>query len=425
MNPASVMKLVTTQAALDLLGPTFKWQTHFYTDAVVQQGVLKGNLYIRGGGDPQWVVERIAADFQAIRQQGIDVVQGDVVLDNDLFDVPVADVSAFDGEPLRPYNAAPEALLVNYKAILFSFYPDAERGLATIAFEPPLAGVQVTVSVPLQTGACPDDWRGALQANFQNPSDVRFDGRYAAACGDKIWPVAYVSPQQYALRALEGMWRLSGGQINGRMRWGRVPATAKLLYPAGSRALADVLHDMNKFSNNLIAQQVFLTLGRVSNQQLSQPVWPAVLSDAKRARFDQSQAVVQKWWVQRLGADAAMPSLGNGSGLSRNSSITARSLLALLQYAASRPTASVFINSLPIAGVDGTAAKMGQHNVLRQGLGRLQVKTGTLRDVVSIAGYATTPSGRQLAVAAIINDAKANQGRAVLDAVMEWAATQP
>ena len=128
INPASVMKLVTTYAAMDLLGPDFTWSTRFLTDGVVDKGTLRGNLYIKGGGDPKLVLERIQAAFQALQTKGVIVVLGDMVLDNSAFELPPRDPGAFDGEALRPYNAGPDALLVNFKSVVLKFSPRSGGG---------------------------------------------------------------------------------------------------------------------------------------------------------------------------------------------------------------------------------------------------------------------------------------------------------
>jgi len=175
MNPASVMKLVTTYAAIDLLGPAHLWRTGFYVDGTVDQGLLRGNLHIRGGGDPKFVMERIATALQAVRDAGVTVVRGDIVLDQTAFAVPLADPAAFDGERLRPYNVAPEALLVNFKAVVMGFVPDPATGVARVTFEPPLAGLAVDATVPLSGAGC-GDWRSSLQARFDDPNAIRFTG---------------------------------------------------------------------------------------------------------------------------------------------------------------------------------------------------------------------------------------------------------
>jgi len=421
VNPASVMKLVTTYAALDALGPQFVWHTQFLVDSVPSAGVLRGNLYVKGGGDPKFVMERIDAALQAVREAGISVVHGDIVIDHSVFQLPPVDPSAFDGERLRPYNVTPEGLLVNFKSVILKFTPDVAAQVVRIAHEPPLAGVTVDTVAPLQHGACAD-WRSTLQARFDQPSAIRFAGKYPAACGAREWPVAYAEPTTFAERALEGMWRAGGGLLTGQVRKGAVPATAQPVHTAHSLPLADVVADINKFSNNVMAQQLFLTLGRSPGGAVHGA--PPALAGV--GTFERSRAWLARWWPQRLGASVPPPNVENGSGLSREERITADALMVLLRDAAAHPVAGpVLQQSLPVAGVDGTAVRMGERGLLKAALGNARVKTGSLRDVASIAGYVQSHGGTLWAVVGIINHPQASQGRPALDALLEWVANQP
>ena len=216
MNPASVMKLVTTYAALDLLGPAHTWSTPVYVDGVVQGGSLKGNVHIQGQGDPKLVMERLWLLLRRLQGQGIQVIVGDIVLDRTAFDVPEHDAARFDGEPLRPYNAAPDALLMNYNAVAMTLVPDVAAGLARIQYDPPLAGVQRQATVPLAApGTACGDWRAALRAELSDPARVAFQGVYPASCGERVWAAAYPDAKSFAARAVEGMWRELGGQLTG------------------------------------------------------------------------------------------------------------------------------------------------------------------------------------------------------------------
>ncbi|MEP6972298.1 MAG: D-alanyl-D-alanine carboxypeptidase, partial [Betaproteobacteria bacterium] len=189
MNPASVMKLVTTSAALDLLGPAYTWTTSVYVDGPVREGRLMGNLFIRGRGDPTMVSERLWQLMRRVRSLGITRIDGDIVLDRSAFAVTPVDPGGFDGEPLRPYNAAPDALLLNYKSVLLTFVVDSAANLARIHVDPPLAGVTIPASVPLAAGGC-GDYRGNLRADFSDPLQIRFAGSYPATCQERTWPVA-------------------------------------------------------------------------------------------------------------------------------------------------------------------------------------------------------------------------------------------
>ncbi|HEY9095941.1 MAG TPA: D-alanyl-D-alanine carboxypeptidase, partial [Hydrogenophaga sp.] len=190
VNPASVMKLVTTYAAMDMLGTDFTWRTDFFTDGQIDKGTLRGNLYVRGGGDPKLVLERIQDTFFALHDKGVQVILGDMVLDHSGFDLPSHDPGEFDGEALRPYNASPDALLVNFKSVVLTFQPDARAGVAHVTSEPPLAGLAIDATVALSNGAC-GDWRSGLQARFDDANAIRFEGRFPKRCGEQVWPVAY------------------------------------------------------------------------------------------------------------------------------------------------------------------------------------------------------------------------------------------
>ena len=203
VNPASVMKLVTTYAALDQLGPAFTWNTPVYLDGKLQDGTFTGNVYIKGQGDPTLVMERLWLLLRRLQGLGIQTIAGDIVLDRSAFAPSAHNPAEFDGEPTRPYNAAADALLVNFKSVVMRFTPDPAAGLARVAFDPPMARVQLQATVPLAAaGAGCNDYRAGLKAELAHPEQIRFDGVYPAACGERVWPVAYADPAAYAARAI-------------------------------------------------------------------------------------------------------------------------------------------------------------------------------------------------------------------------------
>ncbi|WP_291139723.1 D-alanyl-D-alanine carboxypeptidase/D-alanyl-D-alanine-endopeptidase [Hydrogenophaga sp.] len=417
VNPASVMKLVTTYAAIDLLGPDYTWRTRFYTDGVIDGGALRGNLYIRGGGDPKFVLERIQDVFYTLHDMGAQAILGDLVLDNSAFDVPVVDPGAFDGEALRPYNAGPDALLVNFKSVILKFVPDPANGVAQVLSEPPMAGLQIDATVPLTTGSC-GDWRSTLRARFDDPARISFEGRYPTRCGEGQWPVAYQDPSSYAARALEGLWRTTGGLLTGRVRAGMVPPGATLLFDAPSLPLGEVITDVNQWSNNVMAQQVFLTLGELTPQATALPgTAPLPLPPTN---FDRARRVVLAWWQRTFGPRVPAPVLDNGSGLSRDERITPEALALLLRHAAHHARADAFVNSLGIAGVNGTARRYADPR--SAAYGNAWIKTGSLRDVTGVAGYVNAANGTRYVVVAFVNHPNASAARPALEALLEWTA---
>ncbi|MDA7419209.1 D-alanyl-D-alanine carboxypeptidase/D-alanyl-D-alanine-endopeptidase [Xenophilus arseniciresistens] len=406
VNPASIMKVVTTYAALDLLGPAFNWSTPVYVDGPVIDGTLRGNLYIQGRGDPSLVLERLWLLLRRVQGMGIRTIAGDIVLDRSAFDPSVeSDPAAFDGEPLRPYNAAPDALLLNFRSVAISFMPDRHNQVAHLRFDPPLAGVAVQQSVPLTAGECGAavDWRAGLRADFSDPLRMVFAGGLPAACGERSWSVAYADPRSYALRAVGGLWGEMGGVVTGQMRHGSVPAGLKPAFEMQSPALAEVIRDINKYSNNVMAQQVFLTLALQQRPRHA-------------ASFEDARTVIRQWWNDRIGTGEGQPVFDNGAGLSRQERLSAAALAKMLQVAWRSPAMSELMASLPAIGVDGTLRR----RQLRSG-GSAHLKTGTLRDSSGIAGFVDGASGRRWVLVAIANDPNAVAARPAFDALVDWA----
>ncbi|MBA3773768.1 MAG: D-alanyl-D-alanine carboxypeptidase/D-alanyl-D-alanine-endopeptidase [Ramlibacter sp.] len=398
VNPASIAKLATTFAALELLGPAFQWTTPVYLEGAVRDGTLHGNLYIKGQGDPKLVAERLWLLLRRVQGLGIRSVTGDIVLDRTAFETAPLHPGAFDGEPLRPYNAAPDALLLNFTALVMTFTP--QGGQAQVHLEPPLAGLQLPANVPLVVGEC-NDWRGGLKADFTDPSRIRIAGGYPAACGERSWPLAYADPRSYAARAVGGLWQQMGGSLAGQVRDGRVPAGLAPAFEAQSPALAEIVRDINKFSNNVMAQQLFLTLSLQRNGA---------------GTLEGSREAMRQWWRERVGP-ADTPSFDNGSGLSREERITAQQLARLLQVAWNSPLMPELMSSLPVTGVDGTLRRSRG-----KGTGLAHLKTGSLRDVSGVAGYVHAASGKRYVLVAIVNHPQAAAARPAIEALIDWTA---
>jgi D-alanyl-D-alanine carboxypeptidase/D-alanyl-D-alanine-endopeptidase (penicillin-binding protein 4) len=411
VNPASVMKLVTTFAALDLLGPAWVWRTPVWLDGRISQGVLKGNLVIKGSGDPKLVTERLWLLLQRLQGLGLRQIDGDIVFDRSAFAPLAIQAGDFDGEPFRPYNVTPDALLFNFKSVSMTFAPNVADKLAHVTYDPPLAGVRLPVSVPLlsdMTVPC-NDYRARLLAEFSDPTRISFAGAYPATCGEKVWSVAYADPASFNARSIEGLWRSMGGQLTGRVRDGNAPE-APATFVLVSPTLAEVVRDINKFSNNVMARQLFLSLA-VSR---SDPADRASTVPAGPATQEMARDRLQNWWQQRISTTDLLV-LDNGAGLSRLERITAQGLVRMLQVAYASPNMSELMSSLPIVGIDGT---------LKRSLApaaSAHLKTGSLRDVMAVAGYVHGTHGKQMCLVAIVNHTNAAAARPALDALLTWA----
>ncbi len=400
MNPASVMKLVTTYAALEQLGPAYVWRTPVYLDGVVDNGAFRGTVYIKGAGDPKLVSERLWLMLGRLQGMGVKVIVGDIVVDRSAFQVQGHDAAAFDGEPFKPYNAGPDALLVNYKTQVLGFIPDVAAGVARIHYELPMGQLQAPLSVPLAPpGAACGDWRTQLQADWSDPQRIQLQGRYPASCGDKNWAVALPDPNSFALKAVEGMWRSMGGQLTGSVRDGVVPAGLKPAWENQSPALAEVVRDINKYSNNVMTQQVLLTMGKERMGVGS---------------LEAGRTALAQWWQLRWPA-AEMPLVDNGAGLSRNARISAQALGRMLKAAWGSSVMPEFVASMPISGMDGTLRRS-------KASANAHLKTGSLRDTNALAGYVHGNSGQRYVLVALINHPNAGAARPVMDALVDWVA---
>lgn len=409
MNPASTMKLLTTFAGLSILGPDFHWHTEAFADGPIHDGVLEGNLILRGGGDPSLVMERWWAFLQQLRAQGLRDIRGDLVIDRSLYAQDVSAEPLFDSNDTSPYNVPPDPLLINFRTLSLEFAPGSPQEPVQVRAEPPLAGLQLPAGVPGADGPC-GDWKTQLKPDWTHALSPRFSGNYRMACGTKFWHRGSVlPPNDYALAIFQSVWEQSGGHLSGSVRDGRVSTEATLLTTYASPPLSEVIRDINKNSNNVMARQLFLSLGSQvkTSADSHRNAIPPTLSLA------QSEDTLRRWMAQE---HLNMPELvvRNGSGLSHEERISANSLAALLAHAWQSSDMPVFLASLPISGVDGTM----QHRMTA--VHKAYVKTGHHNDVNALAGYVFGASGHHYAVAFLINDPHAEQAQEALDLLLEW-----
>ncbi len=397
MNPASTMKLVTTYSALHLLGPGFTFRTEVLSEAPLIGGTLRGDLYVRGGGDPKLVIEDLWLLVSRLRGFGIREIRGDVVLDKGIFETQVHDPAQFDGEEGRAYNVGPDALLVNFKSVAITFVPDPVSRVARVVVVPEVAGLTAPRTVPLVDGGC-GDWRGRLRADIADPMNLRFSGVYPAGCGERAIYLGALEHTNYFAAVFRALWERQGGTWSGKAREAQVPAGARLIAAQESPPLGLLIRDINKFSNNVMTQQLFLTMGAAGGE----PGSAARGADAVRGL------------LTARGITAPGLVLENGCGLSRIERISAASLADVLGDAWKSPWMSELMSSLPISGVDGT---MKARNVAS---GAAHMKTGLLEDTRAVAGYVLAASGRRYVVVAIINHPNAARGTGAHDALIDW-----
>ncbi len=402
VNPASTMKLVTTYAALELLGPNHQWKTEFYSDGPLVDGTLKGNLYLKGGGDPKLNMEKLWLLMRDLRANGVRTVTGDLVLDRSHFVQP--DLPEFDddgGDDNKPFLVEPDSLLVNLKALRFVVRNDG--GKVNVTVEPPIASIQIDNRVkPLPAAKCPG-WPDVLFNPVEQNGNmtVVVSGKLAAGCKTQTY-LSLLDHQRYAAGAVRAIWQELGGNILGHDRVAQVPKDAKLIARAFSPDLVEVIRDVNKYSNNTMAKQLFLSLGAEFRNE-------ADTDDAKAA-----QRVIRQWLAKKKLISPHLV-IENGSGLSRDERVSAREMAGLLKAAWNSPYAPEFISSMPLAAIDGTMRKRLRGTAVA---GKAHIKTGTLNTVRAIAGYSRDSDGHTWAVVAILNHPRPWGASSILDQVL-------
>lgn len=397
MNPASTMKLVTTYSALHLLGPAFTFRTEIYAEGPVGNDALRGTLFVRGGGDPKLVIEDLWLLVNRLRGFGIRDIRGDVVLDKTRFDPLPHDPAQFDGEEGRAYNVGPDALLVNFKSIAITFVPDPVARVARVVVVPEVAGLKAPKTVPAVDGGC-GDWRGRLGADIDDPMNVKFRGAYPLACGEKAIYLGALEHTAYFGAVFRALWERQGGTWTGQVREGPVSAGARLVAAQESAPLAMLIRDINKFSNNVMTQQLFLTMGAAGGEP-GNPV---------------RGATAVRNLLSARGIDVPELVLENGCGLSRVERISVGSLANVLADAWKSQWMSELMSSLPVSGVDGTLKSRNMPP------GAAHMKTGLLEDTRAVAGYVLAASGKHYVVVGIINHPNAKLGTGAHDALVDW-----
>ena len=402
LNPASVMKLVTSFAALDRLGPGYAWTTRVWADGSVVEGVLDGDLVIQGRGDPTLTLERMWLLQRELRARGVRHIRGRLVLDTTHFDVPAADPGVFDNEPYAPYNAPPGALVANFNAIALRLKPTASEVL--IVPEVALPGVAITSRVVATDASECNGARRALVPALETGerTELTVTGHYPRSCGEQAWALSLFEPAATFDLIFRGLWAESGGTLAGATVAGSVPAAEPLLV-FSSEPLPAALTRLNKFSNNLMTRNLFLTLGA---EVYGAPATLEKGAQAVRATLERRGIATQKLVLE------------NGAGLSRIERISAQALTLLLRAAHASPLFAEFAASLPIVGTDGTLKRRFNGSTLA---GQAHLKTGTLRDASALAGYVHRADGRRMSFVLLIYHPNAPRSEAAQRALLEWA----
>ena len=430
-TPASTMKLLTTYAALKELGPNYSWRTEVWLRGELKQGVLDGDLVLKGYGDPFLVYENFWKLIKTLRDKGLQQINGDIIIDESYFDLPKHNSAAFDGKAFRVYNAPASALMFNFQATRFLFKPNITKepesetktkknntkskrkkkskisGTVDITPLPKINNFTFKNEVQLTAGKCR---KSHYRPKFSKDSNgtLIIKGKYAAACKQNFILRTVTKPYIHVFHAFRDFWLDLRGTLKGSVKLGKVSSEDEIFHVYSSPTLGEQMRLINKWSNNVMTKQLLLSLGARKYSA------PATWEKGRSAVID----VLKENWINTDGI-----SLENGSGLSRTAKITARQMGNLLETAFRDPLMPEFMASMSLPGVDGTLVNRFRKDDLR---GRSHLKTGTLDFVTSIAGYMLNRQGKRLVVVIQHNGKKTGAGRGakIQDALLRWSFEQ-
>jgi D-alanyl-D-alanine carboxypeptidase/D-alanyl-D-alanine-endopeptidase (penicillin-binding protein 4) len=403
-SPASTIKALTTFAALDMLGPAFVWRTRAFVRGELRGGALDGDLILQGGGDPYMTLERWWSFAHGLRAKGLKSIRGDIVIDDSAFSLPAEDPGAFDGKPNRTYNVLPDAMMVNFQAVEFRLAANAGTRRVEIDATPAPVNLIVENKVRYAAGRC---MGGAGRVDFRIATDswdrVVFSGALSPGCAERSVTRVLLKPASYAFGTFVELWRELGGDFSGQMRIASTPADLKPFFEYDSLSLGEIIRLTNKFSSNLMARHLLLTLGA---ERFGAP-----------ATLDKGAAVIEEWGRER-GFDLQSVDIDNGSGLSRGTHISALQMARVLSAAYKSRFAPEFMASLPLAGLDGTL----RSRMKDAPLGSVRLKTGHIDGVSGVAGFVTGASGKTYVLVSLVNHPRADYGAGepVHAALVSW-----
>lgn len=412
MAPASTMKTITAVVALDRLGPNSRGQTQLLAAGEVRDGRLDGPLVLKGGGDADLDWGALWTMLREVRERfGVRELAGGIVVDRGLFNPARPELGAprFDEQAEFPYNVIPDALQLNGNLLQYDLASD-DRGVTARPF-PQFGALAIdTSAMRLVDRPCKDWDDGWLPSRFEplpgGAGRLVLAGEFPKGC-QVAQSLNVLDRQWETAQALRQLWASLGGTLSGEIREGATPDGARVLAQHRDRPLAELLRPIMKSSDNALARLLYLRLGASAAQ-------PG--EDTRQA----AERVVRDWFAAQK-IDAAGLVLENGAGLSRIERASATQLASLLRASATGPHGPELLATLPVAGVDGTLSRRMKGTAAE---GRARMKTGTLRDVVALAGFVPDAAGKTWIVVAIVNDDQAMKARPAIDALIDWVARQ-
>jgi len=400
-TPASVIKVLTTYAAVLKLGFDYRWPTQFYINGNLKRGVLHGDLVVKGFGDPTLESKDLERIVARIKAKGIRAITGNIVIDRTFFRVGTKNSSKFDENPYSPYNAMPDAMMFNERVSTICVAPNKND----VHKKHPDGSFVIHNQLQRVNKPCRGrySWPLVKIDDSKAVPEVWLRGKISKRCGNRNICKVITKPYKSFYYGLKDALQRAGVKVNGTMRLRKVPKRARILFTHYSQPLEKIISKTAKKSNNLYARHLLLFLGAKLYGA------PATVEKGRRAV------------IEILNTHGALGSgtlkIDNGSGLSRTAKLNARLLAHMLDNAYER-YGKRWMKTLSIAGVDGTIKKRFRGTAVRN---RAWMKTGTLKRVKNIAGYVKSKKGKYYTTVIIVNTKKGRWKAAKLqNEIIKW-----
>jgi D-alanyl-D-alanine carboxypeptidase/D-alanyl-D-alanine-endopeptidase (penicillin-binding protein 4) len=383
--PASVMKLVTTAAALYYLGPEYRFKTEFLYSGARKGSVIRGDLIIRGGGDPRLSTENLWYIATQIKQSGIKEITGNLVIDTHFFDESDRAPEWEEKRSQRAYDAKLSALALNFNSIAIHLQPSSQKRPNTW-LDPALPYMSLRNTA--KTTKRGRTTVGASRSeNVPGKVEIRVGGKLPISAKEKVIYINVDKPTRYAAETFRTLLQGAGVKINGEIKIISTPIIANPLREHFSPPLSLILKELNTYSNNLTAEQIVKT---IAAERFGTPG-----SHAEGLRLIED-------FLRISGVNTEGVQIKDGSGLSRKNRMTTRAITALLRTTASRfDIGPDFIAALPTLGKNGLHSQRLKNSPARK---KTRGKTGTLKGVSTLAGYVASKNGRIFAYALFLNN---------------------
>lgn len=390
--PASLSKVVTAVGVLETLGVTWKTQTQLVSNASVDGKTLKGNLILKGGGDPGFVSETMWFLVNEFKRTGVETIDGDIVVDASRFDNISIDESRDDKRVDRAYDAPVSAMSFNWNSVNVFVRPTKNGEKPTVWVDP--ENTLFKVENKAVTG------NGTPAIYVERVGNViKVSGKIPTSMGEKAFYKNIGDVTQWSGHNLIQFLKQRGITVKGQVKAGAAPKDAIVLAKADSKPLGEMVKDMMKFSNNFVAEMLVKNL--------------AAEKKGMGASLAQGVDVIKQCFLRWEMPKSCV--YLNPSGLSHDNKFSPQDLVTVLNIAAENMEySSEFMASMPIAGLDGTL-KNRMKNTPAQG--EVRAKTGLLNGVAGLGGYHRSKSGQLYAFILVYNgpDSKTDKARDFFD----------